>query len=49
MFANGVFPDLSELRGGKLIKGYWDHQYKTAEEVLCAIKLEIVTLDKQGA
>lgn len=46
MFAAGIFPDVSMLRGGKVIKGCWDHQYKTAEEVLWAIKSEMVTLDK---
>jgi hypothetical protein len=25
MFAVGIFPDVSMLRGGKVIKGCWDH------------------------
>lgn len=47
MFTEGAFPDVSALRGGKVIEGCWNHQFKTAEEVLCAIKLEMATLDKQ--
>jgi hypothetical protein len=46
MFAARIYPDVSMLRGGKVIKGSWDHQYKTAEEVLWAIKSEMVALDK---
>ncbi len=42
MFTAGIFPDVSMLRGGKVIKGCWDHQYKTAEEVLLALKSEMV-------
>lgn len=37
-FLDGVFPDVSELRGGEVIKGCWDHQYKTADEFLHAIQ-----------
>lgn len=47
MFAKGIFPDVSELRGGKVIKGCWDHQYKTAEEVLWDIRSEMVMSDNQ--
>ncbi|CZT13927.1 uncharacterized protein RAG0_17513 [Rhynchosporium agropyri] len=47
MFAAGIFPDVSLLEGGKVIKGCWDHQYKTSEEVLWAIKSEMEALDKQ--
>ncbi|CZT07738.1 uncharacterized protein RCO7_11230 [Rhynchosporium graminicola] len=46
MFAAGIFPDVSMLRGGKVIKGCWDHQYKTAEEVLWAVQSELVAVDK---
>lgn len=43
-FAASVFPDVSVLKGGKVIKGCWDHQYQTAEEVLLAIKSEIAVI-----
>jgi serine/threonine protein kinase len=46
MFAAGIFPDVSMLRGGKVIKGCWEHQYKTVEEVLLATKTEMGALDK---
>jgi len=46
MFTAGIFPDVSNLRGGKVIKGCWNHQYKTAEEVLWAVKSEMAALDK---
>lgn len=46
MFASGTFPDVSMLEGGKVIKGCWNHQCKTAEEVLLAIKLEMASPDK---
>jgi len=47
-YVNGMvtaseFPEVS-MRGGKVIKGCWDHQYQTAEEVLIAIKLEMAVL-----
>lgn len=46
MFTEGKFPDVSMLRGGKVIKGCWDYQYKSAEELLSAVKLEAAALDK---
>jgi hypothetical protein len=46
MFKAGIFLDVSKLRGGKMIKSCWDHQYKTADQVLCAIMSEMVTLDR---
>lgn len=39
-FEQGVFPAVSDLRGGDVIKGCWEHHYRTAEEVLQAIQLE---------
>lgn len=44
-FAAGRFPDVS-MRGGNAIKRCWDHQYQAVEEVLLAIKSEMVLLDK---
>ncbi|KAB5514876.1 kinase [Coniochaeta sp. 2T2.1] len=38
----GHFPPVSHVIGGNVIKGCWDHQYKTAEEVLKAVRSEIV-------
>ncbi|KAL8743379.1 MAG: hypothetical protein Q9190_004259 [Brigantiaea leucoxantha] len=38
-FEQGDFPDVSDLGGGDVIKGCWEHQYSTAEEVLQAIRL----------
>ncbi|KAF2835319.1 kinase [Patellaria atrata CBS 101060] len=49
MFEAGVFPDVSRLRGGRVIKGCWDHQYQTAEEVLLAIKSEMAVLNCKSA
>lgn len=34
------------MRGGNAIKRCWDHQYQAVEEVLLAIKSEMVLLDK---
>lgn len=45
-FAQGDFPDVSTLSGGIVIKGCWGHQYKTAEEVLSAIKSEMAAMSK---
>jgi serine/threonine protein kinase len=44
-FKAGVFPDVSHLSGGKVIKECWQHQHKTAENVLEAIKSEMKVLD----
>ena len=38
----GRFPDVSDVHGGNVIKGCWDHQYKTAEGVLKAVQSEMV-------
>ena len=38
-FEKGVFPAVSDLGGGDVIKGCWEHQYGTAEEVLQAVRL----------
>jgi serine/threonine protein kinase len=46
-FAAGIFPDVSNLSGGNVIKGCWQHQYKTAEDVLRALKSEMIALDKK--
>ncbi len=40
MFAAGMFPDVSMLRGGNVIQGCWKHRYTTAEQVLWALKSE---------
>ncbi|KAF2195603.1 kinase-like protein [Zopfia rhizophila CBS 207.26] len=45
-FAAGIFPDVSNLSGGNAIRGCWQHQHKTAEDVLRAIKSEMTALDK---
>ncbi|KAB5515437.1 kinase-like domain-containing protein [Coniochaeta sp. 2T2.1] len=41
-FKQGHFPPVSHVIGGNVIRGCWDHQYKTAEEVLNAVRSEIV-------
>ncbi|KAI9050614.1 hypothetical protein LZ554_005773 [Drepanopeziza brunnea f. sp. 'monogermtubi'] len=47
MITKGVSPDVSSLRAGKAIRGCWDHQYQTTEEVLGAMRLEFAALDKE--
>ncbi|EKD16956.1 uncharacterized protein L3040_006241 [Drepanopeziza brunnea f. sp. 'multigermtubi'] len=47
MITKGVFPDVSSLRAGKVIRGCWDHQYQTTKEVLEAMRLELAALDKE--
>lgn len=44
-FLDSEFPDVSNLGGGEVIKGCWNHWYKTAEEVLRAIQSVMVGLD----
>lgn len=44
LFQARKFPDVSNLSGGKVIKGCWDHQYRTAEDALRAIKSEMAAL-----
>jgi serine/threonine protein kinase len=48
LFTAGKFPDVSKLSGGNIIKRCWDHQYKTAKDVLEAIKSEMVALSITG-
>jgi hypothetical protein len=38
LFMDGKFPDLSNVIGGEVIKGCWDHQYRTGKDVLEALK-----------
>lgn len=35
----GIFPPVSHLDGGDVIKGCWDARYKNAEEVLQALRM----------
>ncbi|KAF2756765.1 kinase [Pseudovirgaria hyperparasitica] len=43
-FAAGQFPDISNVPGGKVIKGCWDHTYSSADEVVKAIRLEMARM-----
>ena len=45
LFKKGIFPSVSDLGGGDVIKGCWDHVYNTAEEVLQAVRLEREMVD----
>ncbi|KAI9841305.1 MAG: hypothetical protein M1837_000791 [Sclerophora amabilis] len=38
LFRRGEFPAVSGLSGGNVVKGCWDRQYHTAEEVLQAVR-----------
>ncbi|KAK8139961.1 kinase-like domain-containing protein, partial [Apiospora sp. TS-2023a] len=40
-FKDGYFPPVSHVTGGNVIKGCWNHTYKTASEVLKAVRLEM--------
>jgi serine/threonine protein kinase len=42
MISAGEFPDLTGIRGSGVIQGCWDHRFKTAEEVLSAIRSEMI-------
>lgn len=44
LFMEGRFPDLSEQSGRGVIEGCWDHHYKTAKDVLDALKTEMESL-----
>lgn len=44
LFTAGQFPDVSDIHGGDVIKGCWSHQYKTAAEVLEAVRSKMVAL-----
>lgn len=41
-FGEGHFPEVSHLLGGNVIQGCWDHRYTTAEEVLDAVRTDMV-------
>lgn len=47
LFRDGVFPDVTNISGGQVIKGCWEHTYHTAEEVMNAVKTEISSLGVQ--
>ena len=44
LFEAGNFPSVSKLSGGDVIKGCWHHKYKTAKDVLEALRSEMVAL-----
>ncbi|KAI0539697.1 kinase domain-containing protein [Xylaria digitata] len=41
-FKMGCFPSVSHMIGGDVIKGCWDHQYNTADEVLEAVQAKMI-------
>jgi serine/threonine protein kinase len=45
LFKVGCFPPVSHVIGGDVIKGCWNHLYKTAEEVLKAVEVEMAVPD----
>lgn len=47
-FEQGRFPPVSEVIGGNVIRGCWDHRYKSAEEVLNAVRSEMVALTQDS-
>lgn len=44
LFKSGQFPDVSGVPASKVIQGCWHHTYKTAAEVVEAVKLEMANM-----
>jgi hypothetical protein len=44
LLKEGVYPDVTNTSGGKVIMGCWEHTYYTTKEVLNAVKKEISQL-----
>ena len=42
LFKQGKFPDVGGLIGGKVVMGCWTKKYSTAEEILCALEVEML-------
>jgi hypothetical protein len=41
LFGQRDFPDLGGVAGRKVILGCWMKEYTTAEEILCALEVEM--------
>jgi hypothetical protein len=41
-FLANKFPDLSHVKGGSVIQGCWDNRFQTAEDVLYAVRSEML-------
>jgi hypothetical protein len=41
-FKEGLFPDVTNVSGGKVIMVCWEHKYGTAKDVVNAVKAEMV-------
>lgn len=43
-FKEGIFPDVTNVSGGKVIVGCWEHKYPTAKDVVNAVMAEMEVL-----
>ena len=44
LFKEGLFPDVTNVSGEKVIMACWEHDYSTAKDVVNAVKTEMVAL-----
>jgi serine/threonine protein kinase len=47
LFRQRKFPDVGGLMGGRVVMGCWMKEYSTAEEILCALKVEMSVVDDE--
>ena len=47
LFSQGKFPDTTRLMGGKVIMGCWTRGYRTVEDVLRSLKVEMSIDDQE--
>lgn len=47
LFSKGLFPDVTNVCGGTVIAGCWEHRFKTAQEVVDAVKAKMEEFEIQ--